>query len=249
MSGPWIPVEHATARKPEILELSELLSIHPDQAFGLCFRFWCWCDSNLETGNASRVTLSMLDTLLERNGFAAALVKVGWLRVRDGSLEVPNYDRHLSKNAKKRALSRNRVADMRKRNCNVQSVTPALPHNSTRTVQNRKKKTPLPPLPEPDVPDSLKPVVTKWLEYKRERRENYKPTGLETLMATIREQAREHGEAEVSRRMNAAMSNNHQGWNFSQGGRNANPKPDRDAGALFKDGDQSAGDWGPRRTA
>lgn len=101
----WIKVEKATARKPEVLRLADLLGVHPDHAFGLCVRFWFWCDDNLSTGHAPGVTNVTLDAAFGHPGFATALITVGWLRVRDGSLEVPNFDRHLSASAKSRALS------------------------------------------------------------------------------------------------------------------------------------------------
>ena len=108
MAGEWIKVEKTTARKPEILVLADVLKIHPDHSFGLCVRFWCWCDDQLAECHAPSVTEITLDTVFGHQGFASALVKVGWLRVRNGSLEVPNFDRHLSESAKARALSANR---------------------------------------------------------------------------------------------------------------------------------------------
>lgn len=113
MSADWIKIEKTTPRKPEVLRISQRLGLHPDHVFGLCFRFWAWCDDNLETGNARGVTDVTLDALLNCDGFASALIEVGWLLVRNGSLEVPNYDRHLSKNAKKRALSQERTKKSR----------------------------------------------------------------------------------------------------------------------------------------
>jgi hypothetical protein len=109
------------------MRIAAKLGIHQDHAFGLCFRFWAWCDDNLGNGNAIGVTSVMLDALLDRDGFASALIEVGWLQVRNGSLVVPNYDRHLSENAKKRALSSERTAKSRLRKCNANSVTEALP--------------------------------------------------------------------------------------------------------------------------
>lgn len=52
MAGDWIKVEKATSRKPEVLRIAAALGVHPDHAFGLCFRFWCWCDDHLKSANA-----------------------------------------------------------------------------------------------------------------------------------------------------------------------------------------------------
>lgn len=127
MAGDWIKIEKATARKPEILALAEILQVHPDHAFGLCVRFWSWCDDHLSSANARSVSKTSLDALLDRSGFADALIKVGWLQVRSGSLEVPNFDRHLSQTAKTRALTAQRVAKHQAKKTNAASVSEALP--------------------------------------------------------------------------------------------------------------------------
>jgi len=113
MAGDWIKMEKATARKPEILMLADILQIHPDHAFGLCFRFWSWCDDQLVDRHATGVTNVTLDMVIGHAGFSAALVKVGWLEARTGSLAVPNFDRHLSDSAKNRAQSGKRKEKQR----------------------------------------------------------------------------------------------------------------------------------------
>jgi hypothetical protein len=116
----WLKIEKATPRKPEVLVLSEILGIHPDHAFGLCFRFWSWCDDQLSS-ECHRVTVTSVtvDSVIGHSGFASAMIQVGWLIETSGGIEVPNFDRHLSKSAKSRSrnaenqqLRRKRVAKM-----------------------------------------------------------------------------------------------------------------------------------------
>lgn len=109
----WIKVEKATARKVEVIALASILGIHPDHAFGLCFRFWAWCDEALRDGHARGMTLCALDAIFGHPGFVPALVEVGWLNDRNGALEVPNFDRHLSQSAKNRALAAERAKTSR----------------------------------------------------------------------------------------------------------------------------------------
>jgi hypothetical protein len=109
VAGDWIKVEKATPTKMEVLAISELLEIHPAHAFGLCVKFWMWCDDHLTDGNAKRVTKKTLDYVIGHDGMTDALLKVDWLRDRSGSLEVPHFDRHLSEGAKNRALTKERV--------------------------------------------------------------------------------------------------------------------------------------------
>ena len=136
MAGDWIKIEKSTLRKPEVLRISEMLSIDVDHAFGLCVRFWCWCDDHLTDGNAHSVTKVTLDTLLNRSGFSEALIEVGWLQSRNGSIVVPNFDRHLSQTAKNRSLTSQRVASHKKRKGNAASVSTALPIEEKRRVDN-----------------------------------------------------------------------------------------------------------------
>jgi hypothetical protein len=158
MAGDWIKIEKTTARKPEVLRVAAALGIHPDHAFGLCIRWWCWCDDHLETANAAGVSVVLVDSLVERPGFADALILVGWLRVRDGSLEVPNMDRHLSQTAKKRAVTAARVAKHTAKTnskanaqTNADGVSEALPEKRRvrEEVSSNEETPPKPPEGEP----------------------------------------------------------------------------------------------------
>jgi hypothetical protein len=146
VAGDWIKVEKATARKPEVLRVAAMLSIHPDHAFGLCFRFWCWCDDQLQDANARGVSPELVDSLVDREGFASALLEVGWLQARNGSLVIPNFDRHLSQSAKSRALTASRVAKHSRKTTNGRSVSSALAREEKR--REEKYEPPDPPLPD-----------------------------------------------------------------------------------------------------
>jgi hypothetical protein len=89
MAGDWIKVEKSTERKPEVLAIADQLHVHPYHSFGLCVAFWAWCDDQMSNGHAMRVTDVTLDTVFGQQGFTAALLLVGWLQVRNGSLESP----------------------------------------------------------------------------------------------------------------------------------------------------------------
>jgi hypothetical protein len=115
MAGDWIKVEKTSDGKPEVLRIAELLHVHPTHAFGLCVQFWCWCDDQMTSGNALGVTYATLNSLLGHDGFCEALVKVGWLRTRQGRICVTNFDRHLSESSKKRALANKRKQSFRER--------------------------------------------------------------------------------------------------------------------------------------
>ena len=115
MAGDWIKVEKATPRKPEIFGIAARLNISLDHAFAVCVRFWMWCDDHLIDGNAQNVTCLLLDDALGCPGIADALLSVGWLQVRSGSLVIPHFDRHLSASAKNRAETARSVAKSREK--------------------------------------------------------------------------------------------------------------------------------------
>lgn len=57
----------------------------------------------------------------------------------------------------------------------------------------------------------LEAKVQEWLQYKRERRELYKPMGLKALLTTIRKQAEQYGDQAVIALIDQSMAANYQG--------------------------------------
>ena len=55
----------------------------------------------------------------------------------------------------------------------------------------------------------LRAAVEEWLQYKRERREPYRPTGLKALLAEIQSHAEVYGEAAVAAEIRTGMA---RGW-------------------------------------
>jgi hypothetical protein len=175
LAGDWIKIEKDTPDKPEVLAIASSLKITPDEAFGLCFRFWRWCDSQLVDGNARHVTTSVIDALIGRHGFADALIEVGWLQARNGSLAIPNFDRHMTESAKQRALTAKRVSLHKKRKGNGAVTEHALPREEKRREEIRE-----PPKP-PSIPQALdtpefRSAWQLWLLHRREIKHPLKPT-------------------------------------------------------------------------
>lgn len=53
--------------------------------------------------------------------------------------------------------------------------------------------------------------VDEWLDYKQEKRQPYKPTGLKSLITQIQKQVSKHGEGAVIQLMDGCMAANYQG--------------------------------------
>lgn len=106
------------------------------------------------------------------------------------------------------------------------------PGNPTKESKENKRKEKKDPCPErtgsasgPGDEDAvrkrgfcpeLEEAVLSWLRYKRERREEYRPTGLTKLLSQIEHAAQKHGAAAVVDVMEKSMSANYQGiiWSW-----------------------------------
>ena len=161
MSADWIKVEKITQRKPEVLVIAELLKVTQDHAFGLCIRFWMWCDTHLLDGEVENITPKMLNKVLGQNRFAEAMMDVGWITFEGGFLRVINFDKHMSQSAKARAEDQLRQKEHREakkkvsQSCHKKSVTNPLPEierdkdKDINTPPTPKGGMP-PPIPNPD---------------------------------------------------------------------------------------------------
>lgn len=138
MAGDWIKFEKSTLMKPEVLRVASILNIHRYQAVGACLAFWSWCDDQLRECHARSVTEKMIDDVVGVTGFAAALLETGWLLSRNGSIEVPNFDRHLSDSAKNRSLSSNR--QRRRRNDDVAKLSRSERDKSVTREEKRREE-------------------------------------------------------------------------------------------------------------
>jgi hypothetical protein len=117
VAGDWIKLEHATLDKPEVLELSELLSVSQGDALLYCLRFWVWVDEQSRDGRligrSTAISKKSIDALMHCAGFANALIHVGWLEEHEGVLCIPKFDAHNGETSKKRVLKNRAQANWR----------------------------------------------------------------------------------------------------------------------------------------
>jgi len=149
MAGDWLKVEKETPEKPEVLEMAGLLGMDPEKVFAKCFKFWRWGDSHTTDGHAKGVTLERIDELVSAPGFADALTRVGWLHVRSGAVQIPDFGTHMGQSGKKRALTARRVAAHRAANPqgprNAEVTPDALPREEKSREEKKTKEPPPPP--------------------------------------------------------------------------------------------------------
>lgn len=110
MQDEWIQMRTNLARDLDVLKIARILDLDEYGVVGRLHAFWSWADEQTSNGNAPSVTNVWIDRYINTPGFADALVEVGWLIVREDGIEIPDFDAYMSHSAKKRALTRKRVA-------------------------------------------------------------------------------------------------------------------------------------------
>lgn len=113
MAGDWIKMRTALADDPAVICMADRLSLDEFSVVGRLHHLWSWADKQSRDGHASGVTGKWIDRYVQCDGFAQALVSVGWLVLGDDGIEFPNFDRHNGETAKARGLAANRKQKQR----------------------------------------------------------------------------------------------------------------------------------------
>jgi hypothetical protein len=110
----WIPIDHATPEKPEVLKLARILGVSTDDVIGKLIRFWIWVDKNSVDGVVDAVDADV-DVYMRLHGFAKALENAGWLIIdnENEKITVPNFEERSGKTEKARSLKTQRQARYR----------------------------------------------------------------------------------------------------------------------------------------
>lgn len=128
MAGDWFPMRIDLEDDPDVIAIADETGLPTDHVVGKLHRLWAWANKHLSDGrilvrSASASCppdvqgLSLVDRRVGAEGFAAAMVSVGWLEVRDGIVAIPNWDTWNSKSAKRRLLDTRRKQENRSANC------------------------------------------------------------------------------------------------------------------------------------
>jgi hypothetical protein len=128
VAGDWIKVEIATAQKPEVLHMAELLGVSRRECMGILVDFWAWLDANARHESVPNLSRRSLDSVLNCPGIAAALEVVGWVKWDDAgtTARIANFEHHNGQSAKARAYDQKRKRNERdtaSEICPVETVT------------------------------------------------------------------------------------------------------------------------------
>lgn len=89
------------------------------------------------------------------------------------------------------------------------------------------EETPEDALAERKIPEPIKAELRKWFQYKKERREIYKPTGLLSFLSTVEKKCVMYGEEDIINLIEESMSNGWRGiiWERLSGKEKPSEKP------------------------
>lgn len=111
-----------------------------------------------------------------------------------------------------------------------------IPPISPKGEKGKKKAAPaVPDFSQTDFTPAMIAKVNEWLDYKAEKRQQYKPTGLKSLITQIEKQAHQHGEAAVMQLIDDCMAANYQGIIWDKLGRQNNSPRQAESGNPFLD--------------
>lgn len=114
MAGDWIKMQGNLWTSPKVVRLMSALQADKCLIVGALFRVWCLFDEHTEDGKLEGYTKFLLDDEVRITGFCDALESVGWLiDLGDDGLQVPDFNEHMSKSAKRRAQDTKRKRDNR----------------------------------------------------------------------------------------------------------------------------------------
>ncbi len=117
MAGDWIPIDVSLPGKPEVARLSALLGKPIDEVLGMLIRFWIWCQAHTADGHLSGMDTAMISAVSHvPERFLGALQTVGWLQVTNSGCFIPNFERWLSRGAKRRLQDRQRKRNAKAEN-------------------------------------------------------------------------------------------------------------------------------------
>ena len=156
--------------------------------------------------------MSMIGTKTKKTAIQARdkLVDAGFIAYGKGCKGCPNRYK-LGYRCKKGTLN--------------DTLTGTLNDTHIKTKTKTKTKNIPPCIPPDDFSPALSAAFSSWLQYKREKRQDYKPTGLQSLVTKVQRAAETYGEQAVIDLIGECMANNWQGIIFDRLERGAARNP------------------------
>lgn len=115
MAGDWIKMRADLFTHPKVVRIASALKADTLRTVGGLMSVWCLFDAHSEDGRLEGYTPDVLDAHLRCEGFANAMMAVGWLEHDpEYGLVLPRFDTHNGQSAKRRAQDADRKREVRK---------------------------------------------------------------------------------------------------------------------------------------
>lgn len=142
MAGDWIKMRLDLQTHPKVVRILSATKADKFRAIGGLHAVWSVFDTHSSDGRLLGYTPETLDHIIGWEGFAQAMISVGWLST-DGpeTLILPEFDEHNGKSGKRRAEDQKRKRDERKSPQSVRNLSANEPdENVTREEKRREDK-------------------------------------------------------------------------------------------------------------
>jgi hypothetical protein len=137
MAGTWIIMKHDLQTSPEVWKIEGATGLDTYGVIGRLHKVWSWADNQTADG-LIEAPAALVDRLAECDGFAAAMVAVGWMVDHGDQIEFPDFGDHNGKTAKGRASAFRRQQKARREKCHA-SVTHDRDKSVTDVTHDRDK--------------------------------------------------------------------------------------------------------------
>lgn len=140
MAGDWIKMRNDLADDPAVIGIASKTGLDEFAVVGRLQHLWSWADRQSRDGHAAGVTGMWVDKHVRCDGFAQAMAEVGWLSIKKGGIDFPNFDRHNGESAKKRALATGRKAKQRAAVTQVSAVVSRMQRDESVTREEKRRE-------------------------------------------------------------------------------------------------------------
>ena len=142
MAGDWIKMRLDLQTHPKVVRILSATKADKFRVIGGLHAVWSVFDTHSSDGRLDGYTPETLDHIIGWQGFADAMIAVGWLAFDDAeTLILPEFDEHNGKSGKRRAEDQKRKREDRKDPQSVRNLSASEPDEKlTREEKRREEK-------------------------------------------------------------------------------------------------------------
>ncbi len=219
MAGEWMQIDCDLPEKREVINIMCATGSELDATIGRLIRFWRWVERHFSGPTMLSANVRTVSALCGGDeNFWKAVEHEGWISFDESGVTIPGYIKRFSKSAKRRSLdarrkSANRPQGVRKPSARDRTLCGAKRDLEKKRIEESPLGDSIPALPPLlSASEPFMKALERWLAYKREKRQAYKPEGLSSMVGMAVKRAEAHGVGAVVDAMEKAMANGWQGW-------------------------------------